>query len=182
MELGYKIIAVDFDGTLCENKWPQIGKANEKLIEYLIDQQNTGNKVILWTCRTGELLDKAIKWCTVHDLYFDAVNANIPEVINKMGGDSRKIFAHEYIDDRGVTLDELEGIQMVNKLKLLSDSINASCTNINNAGRALLNFSRRAAVDGYVFNDICKLEEVSGHTMKELIEMFEIDSSTPIRD
>lgn len=29
------IIAVDFDGTLCENKWPEIGMPNEELIEYL---------------------------------------------------------------------------------------------------------------------------------------------------
>lgn len=27
--MNSKIIAVDFDGTLCENKWPEIGEANE---------------------------------------------------------------------------------------------------------------------------------------------------------
>lgn len=35
-----KIIAVDFDGTLCENKWPEIGAANEELIEYLRDRKH----------------------------------------------------------------------------------------------------------------------------------------------
>ena len=100
MDLGYKIIAVDFDGTLCENKWPEIGEPNTKLIEYLRERKEAGNKVILWTCRNGELLFDAIVWCLGQGLSFDAINENLPEVIEKMGGDSRKIFAHEYIDDR----------------------------------------------------------------------------------
>ena len=51
-----KIIAVDFDGTLCENKWPEIGTANEELIEYLRDRQKNGDKLILWTCRVDDML------------------------------------------------------------------------------------------------------------------------------
>ena len=55
-----QIIAVDFDGTLCENKWPEIGEPNTKLIGYLIEMRKTfGAKIILWTCRVGEMLDKA---------------------------------------------------------------------------------------------------------------------------
>lgn len=173
MNLGYKIIAVGFDGTLCTNKWPEIGDPNYPLIEYLKKQQNLGNKVILWTCRTGELLDKAVKWCSIHDLYFDAVNANIPEVYLKMNGDSRKIFAHEYIDDRAVTLDSVANTVLDDKLKHLSDSISDSCSAIQVARRTLLNFSRRAAADSDRFIDICKLEEVSGHSVKELIELFQ---------
>ena len=46
-----KIIAVDFDGCLCENKWPNIGKAHEQVIHELIRQQADGAKVILWPCR-----------------------------------------------------------------------------------------------------------------------------------
>ena len=173
MNLGYKIIAVDFDGTLCENKWPKIGAANEPLIEYLIEQQKAGNKVVLWTCRTGDLLDRAVRWCSIHDLYFDAVNANIPEVYLKMNGDSRKIFAHEYIDDHAVTLDSVANTVLDDKLKRLSDNISDSCSAIQVAGRTLLNFSRRAAADSDRFIDICKLEEVSGHSVKELIELFQ---------
>lgn len=41
------IIAVDFDGTLCENKWPEIGMPNEELIEYLKKRQANGEKLIL---------------------------------------------------------------------------------------------------------------------------------------
>lgn len=37
--MNSKIIAVDFDGTLCENKWPEIGEANEDMIYYLRKRQ-----------------------------------------------------------------------------------------------------------------------------------------------
>lgn len=42
-----KIIAVDFDGTLCESKWPGIGEANKEMITYLKDRQANGDKLIL---------------------------------------------------------------------------------------------------------------------------------------
>ena len=95
-----RIIAVDFDGTLCENKWPEIGPANRDLIYYLTDAQKRGAKLILWTCRVGERLDKAIEWCILNGLVFDTINENLPEVIERFGEDTRKIYADEYIDDR----------------------------------------------------------------------------------
>ena len=101
--MDFKIIAVDFDGTLCENKWPQIGAANQGLIKHLKEEQKKGNKIILWTCRAGERLTEAISWCANYDLHFEAINENLPEVLHWMGGDSRKIFAHIYIDDRCCT-------------------------------------------------------------------------------
>ena len=95
------IIAVDFDGTLCENKYPEIGEPNNALIEYLKMRQkmSNNNKLILWTCRVGDRLEQAIDWCRDHGLIFDAVNQNLPEIVENFGGDCRKVFAHEYIDD-----------------------------------------------------------------------------------
>lgn len=100
MGFDFKIIAVDFDGTLCENKWPDIGAANQKLIDYLHEQRKLGTRIILWTNRIGERLEEALEWCWSYGLIFDCVNENLPEVIKEFGGDTRKIFAHEYIDDR----------------------------------------------------------------------------------
>lgn len=97
-----KIIAVDFDGTLCENKWPEIGAPNEELINYLKKRQENGDKLILWTCRIGEKLDAAVEWCQEQGLIFEAVNENHPDTLIWMGSDSRKIFADEYIDDRNI--------------------------------------------------------------------------------
>jgi hydroxymethylpyrimidine pyrophosphatase-like HAD family hydrolase len=105
MENKPKIIAVDFDGTLCENKWPEIGVPNMKLIWNLTElQQKYGAKLILWTCRSGEKLEEAIQFCEERGLMFDAVNENLPEVIEWMGGDTRKIYADEYIDDRATKI------------------------------------------------------------------------------
>ncbi|MCC8083393.1 MAG: hypothetical protein LIP15_04085 [Clostridium sp.] len=108
MEKLPKIIAVDFDGTLCENKYPEIGEANEDLIWYLRNEQAIGSKIILWTCRVGDMLKTAVQWCYDQNLIFDAVNENLPEVIAKFGSDTRKIFANEYIDDRNKDILECE--------------------------------------------------------------------------
>lgn len=99
------IIAVDFDGTLCENKWPEIGMPNEELIEYLKKRQTNGEKLILWTNRVGNRLDEAVKWSAEKGLVFDAVNENLPEIVEAFGVDPRKIFANEYIDDRNRLLE-----------------------------------------------------------------------------
>lgn len=96
------IYAVDFDGTLCKYAWPGIGEPNWNLIRFLINHQRQGDKLILWTCRVGNKLDEAVKWCRDHGLKFDAVNENLPEVIESFGCDSRKIFANYYIDDRAI--------------------------------------------------------------------------------
>ena len=71
------IIAVDFDGTLCENKWPEIGMPNEELIEYLKKRQANGEKLILWTSRNEEQTKEAVEWCKKYGLIFDAVNDNV---------------------------------------------------------------------------------------------------------
>lgn len=95
-----KIIAVDFDGTLCENKWPEIGEANKEMITYLKGRQSNGDKLILWTCRVDDILKNAVDWSAEQGLIFDAVNENLPEIVASFGTDTRKIFANEYIDDR----------------------------------------------------------------------------------
>lgn len=75
-----KIIAVDFDETLCHAKWPGVGEPNRKLVEELLNLQRLGNKIILWTCREGEALSNAVEWCKQFDLVFDAINDNLPEI------------------------------------------------------------------------------------------------------
>lgn len=98
----YQIIAVDFDGTLCYSNWPELGEPNAPLIEYLREWKQSGNKLILWTCRAGEALDHALLWCAEQHLEFDAVNDNLPEIVEKYGNNSRKITCDFYIDDRAV--------------------------------------------------------------------------------
>ena len=94
------IIAVDFDGTLCENQWPEIGLPNTKLIKELIYRRKQGDKLILWTNRVDDKLENAVNWCKEHGLEFYAINDNLPEIVESFGSNSRKVFANIYIDDR----------------------------------------------------------------------------------
>lgn len=107
---GHYIFAVDFDGTLITgNKWPDTeGTPDFHLFHYLTREQEKGNKVILNTCRTGEHLDMAVAYCEEEGLYFDAVNENLPGIIEAYGSDSRKISADFYIDDKAIIPDQTD--------------------------------------------------------------------------
>lgn len=93
------IYSVDFDGTLCSNRFPEIGEPNLNLIQFLINQRRMGNIVILNTMREGKILDDAVNWCRKHDLEFDAVNDNAEVMKTIYKNNPRKIFANVYIDD-----------------------------------------------------------------------------------
>jgi len=99
-----KVIAVDFDGTLCVSKWPEIGEPNWSVLNMIKRRKASGDKVILWTCREGQYLTDAVRWCEAHGLRFDAVNDNIPERIAQYGNNPRKVSADEYWDDKAVTV------------------------------------------------------------------------------
>ncbi|RGU89814.1 hypothetical protein DWW31_18355 [Clostridium sp. AF15-17LB] len=100
---GYnKIYAVDFDGTLNLGKYPILGQPNMELFNYLIDRQQTGDMIILWTCREGDLLKSAVKYCKNYGLGFDAINDNVQENKDRWGNNTRKVFADYYIDDKNM--------------------------------------------------------------------------------
>lgn len=105
-----KVLAVDFDGTLCTNNYPYIGKPNIELIERLKREKEYGTKLILWTCRDGKQLAEAVDWCNQQGLYFDAVNDNIDERILSYGN-CRKVNADYFIDDKNLKIqDYLKGV------------------------------------------------------------------------
>ena len=97
-----KIYAIDFDGTLCVNAWPDIGAPRTEIIEKVKKLRQDGNKLILWTCRDGTDLEKAVSWCEERGIAFDAVNDNLEEIKMAFGGNSRKIVADVYMDDRAL--------------------------------------------------------------------------------
>lgn len=98
------VLAVDFDGTLVENAFPNIGKFNEDILSLVKEYQKQGWKIILYTCRTDMMLEEAVWACKQRGLIFDAVNDNLPEVVSYFGGNTRKIFANLYLDDRSALI------------------------------------------------------------------------------
>ena len=97
-----RTIAIDFDGCLCSEEWPQIGVPNWDIINVAKAEQESGSALILWTCREGKLLADAVEACRSWGLEFDAINSSTTEWIAAWGGDTRKVGATEYWDDRAV--------------------------------------------------------------------------------
>ena len=97
------IIAVDFDGTIVEHRYPDIGKERPFAIASLRKLQSEGHRLILWTAREGELLQEAIDFCAKRGLEFFAVNSNYPdEEVDAAAIRARKLHADLFIDDRNV--------------------------------------------------------------------------------
>ena len=95
-------IAVDFDGTIVEHQYPDIGEEKLFAFDTLKTLQKYHCVLILWTFRTGEKLEEAVDFCKKHGLEFYAVNKNYPEEVFDENTVSRKIDADVYIDDRNV--------------------------------------------------------------------------------
>lgn len=101
-----KIVAVDFDGTLVEDSFPEIGKPYTEMFDIMKYLRSSGVKVILWTSRNfhrnRDLLEEAIQFCKEQGLEFDAINENVREVQELTGEDTRKVYADLYVDDKSI--------------------------------------------------------------------------------
>ena len=95
-------ISVDFDGTIVEHRYPEIGKEMIFAFETLKALHKQGHQLILWTIRTGKELEEAVEYCSKNGVEFYAVNKNYPEEVFEEGEVSRKINAEVFIDDRNV--------------------------------------------------------------------------------
>ena len=96
-------IAVDFDGTIVEHRYPNIGKElpfATQTLRMLIEDRH---KLILWSVREGKLLEDAVEWCRKRGVEFYAVNKDFPEEdLTKNQSFSRKLKADVWIDDRNI--------------------------------------------------------------------------------
>jgi len=94
-------IAVDFDGTIVDHEYPEIGKEKLFAFQTLKELDKLGARLILWTFRAGKELDEAVAYCRKNGIEFYAVNKNYPEEIFD-DTVSRKIDADIYIDDKNL--------------------------------------------------------------------------------
>ncbi len=93
-----KIIAVDFDGTCVKNRYPYVGEdiGAAPILKKLV---NSGHKLILLTMRDcGTVLRDALAWFKKNDIPLYGINLNP----SQNWSDSRKVFAHYYIDDQNI--------------------------------------------------------------------------------
>ena len=95
-------IAVDFDGTIVEHRYPEIGREIPFATDTLKLLAKEGHRLILWSVREGRLLDEAVEWCRRRGLEFYAVNKDYPEETREDRNFSRKLKVEMFIDDRNV--------------------------------------------------------------------------------
>lgn len=96
-------IAVDFDGTIVEHRYPEIGKERPFATATLRKLIDDGHKLVLWSVREGQLLEDAVEWCRKRGVYFYAVNQDYDDDIPEQNAHySRKLKVQLFIDDRNV--------------------------------------------------------------------------------
>jgi len=96
-----RTIAVDFDGTIVEHAYPEIGDEMLFAFDTLKALQEKGHRLILWTFRDGQYLDDAVAYCKKNGVEFYAVNQSYPEEKYDLSI-SRKIQCEVFIDDRNL--------------------------------------------------------------------------------
>ena len=94
------VIAVDFDGTIVEHAYPKIGRPIPFAIQTLLQLQEDGHTLLLWSVREGDLLQEAIDYCANKGVVFYAANKNYPEEDRNEA--ARKLNADLFIDDRNL--------------------------------------------------------------------------------
>ena len=96
------IIAVDFDGTCVDHRYPDVGEDVPDAVESLRSFVAAGAKLILWTMRSEDREDEthplwdAEAWFADRDIPLAGANRN-PEQFSWTT--SPKVYAHLYIDD-----------------------------------------------------------------------------------
>lgn len=113
-----RAVAVDFDGCLCANAYPEIGAPHWNIIAAAAEEQKKGAGIILWTCREGELLEAALDACSRWGLRFDAVNDSLPAWKEFYGNNTRKVGADEYWDDKAYRVENGELLKCQHEAKI----------------------------------------------------------------
>ena len=98
--------AIDFDGTLCENRYPNVGEPRFDVIQKVKLLKQSGHKIALWTCREGNYLQDAVNFCKDHGLEFDVINEQFPEILDLYKDNVRKMSADYYVDDKAIHVND----------------------------------------------------------------------------
>lgn len=108
MDVNPLVVAVDFDGVVVEEKFPEIGPLLPGAKETISWLYRSGNWVVINSCRAGEEERAMIDFLKGQGIPYHAVNANLPHRIEHFGNDCRKIGADIYIDDHSIFADEID--------------------------------------------------------------------------
>jgi hypothetical protein len=175
------IICVDFDGTLHSGNWPEIGAPVSDAVSVMNRLKADGHYLIIWTCREGTAQAQMVEWLTEKGIPFDSINAHACGMVELYGCDSRKVYAHLYIDDKQVgglpKWDEI--YKYVCKIeaayKMLSLGKYAELTGINEGVLTGSIRSRQISDARQVYWHYLRK---AGYTYQRIAEIFNRDHST----
>lgn len=105
-------IAVDFDGTLVQDKYPQIGEAAPYALDCVKLLQDLGAKIILYSMRGDYLLEEAVRYCENHKFFPSGINTNPDQdAWHDQHGypyTTHKVYADVYIDDHNIEIHKTD--------------------------------------------------------------------------
>lgn len=97
------IVAIDFDGTIVEDKFPEIGELKPGAVEAINALYKAGYTIIIWTCRTGINKARSVEFLAKQGIKWHYINEGSKANVKAYGGvDTRKVFADVYVDDKGL--------------------------------------------------------------------------------
>lgn len=101
------IIGIDFDGTIVEHCYPNIGYPVPGAVDTIKLLIDAGHRIILWTMRSGDTLLDAVNWCKANNIHLWGINVNP----HQDWSTSPKAYCQLYIDDAavGCPLTKVEG-------------------------------------------------------------------------
>jgi uncharacterized HAD superfamily protein len=95
-------IVIDFDGTIVEDAYPNIGELKKDAKAVIRKLFAKGHSIVINTCRQGYYEGKVEEFLVIKNIPFNYINCNLPSDIEKFGCDCRKISGDVYIDDKQV--------------------------------------------------------------------------------
>lgn len=97
------IIAIDFDGTIVEDRFPEIGKMIDGAREVINRLYEEGYEIIIWSCRTRVDKARAIECLAKNGIRYHRFNeSSLVNLKQYNNVDTRKVYADLYIDDKGL--------------------------------------------------------------------------------
>lgn len=103
-------LSIDFDGTIVEEGFPEIGKIKPRTVELMKQAKEQGHIIIVWTARSDIHLEKAREFLIKNEIPYHFINENPEDEYAKKGIQGRKLFSHVYLDDRAVHVDDIEDV------------------------------------------------------------------------